>query len=473
MTVLWDAEMAQRATGGFGPRGWQAMGIRIDSRHIAPGDLFVALHGPNHDAHNYVLDALEAGAAAAMVSRVPKGLATNAPLLVVKDTLVGLGALGQAARARLQGKVIALTGSVGKTGTKEMLRHALAGQGETAATVGNLNNHIGVPLTLARLPAAAKYAMVELGMNHAGEIGPLSRMTRPHVALITRIAPAHTEFFASLRDLAAAKAEIFEGLEPGAVAVINADDGFTTQLAEAARTAGAARVLTFGEAAAADARLCGANVSGRCSFIEAEIFGRRLSYHLGVPGRHWAMNSLGALAAAASAGANLSAAAESLADVRPPPGRGTTEKLALPQGEIVLIDESYNASPAAVEAAFAMLVNHSPEPPGRRIAVLGDMLELGANAPAEHATLGQKLARLAVDLVYTVGRESRALAAELRTEQRAEHADRSEEIARVVLEDLKEGDVVLVKGSLGIAMTHVVRALRDVACQHQREIHAP
>lgn len=463
MSALWTARDALAATGGAGPEGWRAAGVAIDSRQVQPGDLFVALIGPNHDGHDHVAAAFAAGAAAAMVSRRPAGLPDDAPLLLVPDTQAGLEALGRAARARFCGTVIALTGSVGKTGTKEMLRLALSRQGKTAATVGNLNNHIGAPLTLARLPADADYAVIELGMNHAGEIGPLSRMVRPHVALITRIAPAHIEFFDSIEGIADAKAEIFEGLAEGGPAIVNADDGFAERLAAAARKAGAGQVIRFGEAPEAEARLLDLALEADGSLVEAALERRWFAYRIGAPGKHWVQNSLGVLCAAAAAGADPAAAADALAEVRPPAGRGATEALALPQGRIILIDESYNASPAAMRAAFAVLAAREPGPGGRRVAVLGDMLELGAKAPAEHGALGTALAALPVDLVFAAGPEMPALVERLRPAQRAGYAPDTAALAEQVLPALRGGDVVLVKGSLGIRMARIVGALRDAA----------
>ncbi len=463
MSALWTASTAKAATGGTGPDGWEAAGVAIDSRQVQAGDLFVALAGPNHDGHDHVAAALKAGAAAAMVSRMPDGVSADAPLLLVDDTQASLDALARAARARFQGKVIALTGSVGKTGTKEMLRLVLSAQGKTSATLGNLNNHIGAPLTLARLPADADYAVLELGMNHPGEIRPLAKLSMPDVALITRIAPAHTEFFASLADVAAAKAEIFEGLKPGGTAIINADDGFAGMLAAAAGQAGAGQVLRFGEAEDADVRLLDLNLQPGGSDIEVQLPDRWFVCHIGAPGRHWVMNSLGVLAAVASAGADPAKAADALAEVRAPAGRGATGTLTLPQGPITLIDESYNASPAAMRAAFSVLTAHQPAGSGRRVAVLGDMLELGENAPREHQELGKALADLPVDLVFAAGPEMPALVAALLPEQRAGYAADTVALAEQVVTALRGGDVVLVKGSLGIGMARILNALRAAA----------
>jgi UDP-N-acetylmuramoyl-tripeptide--D-alanyl-D-alanine ligase len=463
MSALWTAAQAKAATGGSGADGWAASGVSIDSRRVAAGDLFVALRGPNHDGHDHVDAALSAGAAAAMVSHTPVGASASAPLLRVPDTQAGLEALAIAGRERFDGRVIALTGSVGKTGTKEMLRLLLAAQGVTSASEGNLNNHIGAPLSLARLPPAAQFGVFELGMNHPGEIRPLSRMVRPHCALITRIAPAHTAFFSSLDEVAAAKAEIFEGLEPGGVAIVNADDGYGALLSDAAQRASAGQVMRFGEAPGADARLISLEGRPDGSDVEAEVLGERFRYRIGAPGRHWAMNSLAALLAVASVGADVAKAAAAMVSVRPPVGRGAMERLRLPQGLITLIDESYNASPAAMRAAFGVLAGHSPAAGGRRVAILGDMLELGDNAEREHRELGAELAGLLVDAVFAVGPAMQALVAQLRRSQVAGYAGEASALASVVVPALRDGDVVLIKGSLGIGMAQIVKVIKGSA----------
>ncbi len=468
MTPLWTAQDAEAATGGQATAHWLATGVSIDSRTISAGDLFVALRGPSHDGHDHVAAALQAGAAAAMVERRPADLPSDAPLLIVPDCQAGLEALGRAGRARLKGKVIGLTGSVGKTGTKEMLLHMLRQQGKAAATAGNLNNHLGAPLTLARMPQDTDYAVVELGMNHPGEIRPISRMTRPNVALITRIAPAHTAFFSSLAAVAAAKAEIFEGLEPEGIAVVNADDEFCGQLSLTAKQAGAATILTFGRSPGADARLVAVDLQPDHSMVSATILGRDLTYRLGAPGQHWVLNSLGALAAIAAIGADTDGAAAALTGIRPPKGRGATESLLLPQGKVTLIDESYNASPAAMLAAFDVLTRHTPSRTGRRVAILGDMLELGDQAADAHAGLGKALANLPVAAVLTAGLETPSLIAHLRSDQRSGHWPTAKALAAEVVTKLRDGDVVLIKGSLGIGMAHVISALREAASEKEQ-----
>lgn len=460
--VLWTADEARTATGGTGPEEWRATGVSIDSRTLEGGDLFVALVGDRLDGHDHVGDAFESGAAAAMVHRAVPGLAANRPLLVVPETLEGLRQLAAAARARASGRIVALTGSVGKTGTKELLRAALSAFGAVEANRGNLNNHWGAPLSLARLPRDAAFGVFELAMNHAGEIGPLARLVHPHIALITRIAPAHTAFFSSVDEIADAKAEIFEGIEPGGTAVLNRDDPYFGRLADAARAAGAGRILAFGRADGADVRLLGVEADESGSRVIAEIGERQFRYRLDIPGAHWAINSIGALAVIEALGLDVERAADALVQVKPTPGRGARRRVALPDGDgFDLIDESYNASPEAVRAALAVLALTRPAPGGRRIAVLGDMLELGSQGPRMHAELADAVLEHGIDRVHTVGERMAALRAALPVRLRGHHADTSEQGAAAIAADLHAGDVVLVKGSLAMRMAAVVRAILD------------
>ena len=459
MTALWTAQAAAAATGGRASRAWTADGVSIDSRSLARGDLFVALVGPNADGHDHVAAALAAGAAAAVVQRRPKGLPADAPLLEVADTFEALNALAAAARRRAAARIVAVTGSVGKTGTKEALRLVLGRQAPTAASLGNLNNHWGAPLSLARMAPDAAYGVFELGMNHPGEIAPLSRLVRPHVALITTIAPAHTAFFRSLDEVADAKAEIFEGVAPDGTALLNRDNGWFDRLAEAARRRGIGRILGFGRSRDAEARVLEAELGAEGSRVAAEIDGRRLAYRIGAPGPHWVVNSVAVLAAVAALGADLAAAAEALADMEAPAGRGRRCRLGPEGRSFELIDESYNASPEAMRAAFAVLQLAEPAPGGRRIAVLGDMLELGDDAPALHAGLAGDLAARGVDRVYAAGPAMAALFAALPPAARGAHAPDTAALAPLVAASVQPGDVVLVKGSLGMNMARIVAAL--------------
>jgi len=459
--ALWSAAQAASATGGEARGEWRADGVSIDSRTLAPGDLFVALKGPNHDGHDHIQAALSAQAAAAMVERAPDGLA--APLLIVPDTLEGLVALARAARARSEARVVAVTGSVGKTGSKDLIARALATAGPVSVSAGNLNNHIGAPLSLARLPADAAYGVFELGMNHAGEIAPLSRLVRPHVVLVTNVEAVHMEFFADVAEIAEAKAEIFAGVEPGAVAVLNRDNDHFDLLQARAREAGIARIIAFGRGEGCDARLRAYTPGSAGGEVEAEIAGEGISYRIGLSGEHWALNSVAALAAANAAGAPIGAAAAALAAQTALPGRGARFRLALPGGDYEVIDESYNASPVAVAAAIRNLHHAEPGPGGRRIAVLGDMLELGESGPAAHAALAEHLVEAEVDLVFTAGPLMAHLFEALPEPRRGAWSETSADLLPAVRAALQAGDVVLIKGSLGMKMRPLVEALEAAA----------
>lgn len=454
---LWRSDDAAAATGGSTSADWTASGVSIDTRTLEAGDLFVALRGPNHDAHAFVGTAFAGGAAAAMVA-YDATVESGGPLLRVVDTTVALTALAEAARKRTGAKLIAVTGSVGKTGTKEALRHVLAAQGSTYATQGNLNNHWGVPLSLSRLPAQSRFGIFELGMSAPGELTPLSELVRPHVAIVTTVAAAHVEFFASVEDVARAKAEIFAGLD-GGTAVIPRDNDHFELLRDAAQAAGAGRIVSFGGHHEADVRLLSSMMSAESSLATAEIGGRRVSYEIGAPGHHWVINSLAVLAAVDAAGGNVEAAAQALAQVRPPRGRGARSTVALEGGTFELIDESYNASPAAMRAAFETLMLSNPEDGGRRIAVLGDMRELGDEGPALHAALAKDAVEARIDLVFACGPLMKSMYDALPAALRGAHADTSDAVTPLVAAAVRPGDVVCVKGSLGSRMAPVVEAL--------------
>ncbi|MFN3659284.1 MAG: UDP-N-acetylmuramoylalanyl-D-glutamyl-2,6-diaminopimelate--D-alanyl-D-alanine ligase [Pseudolabrys sp.] len=434
-------------------------GVSIDTRTIGKGEAFFALKDVR-DGHDFVEAALKAGAALAVVARSERArFAADAPLLAVDDVLEALRALGRAARARYPGKVIAVTGSVGKTSTKEALLLALSAEGLTHASAASYNNHWGVPLSLARCPADARFAVVEIGMNHAGEITPLTQMARPHVAIVTTVEAVHLEYFGSVEKIADAKAEIFAGVVPGGAAVINRDNAQYARLAAAASAAGVSRIVGFGEHAQAEARLVRCALQPDTSTVEARILGQDVTYKLGAPGRHLVLNSLAVLAAAVLAGADLALAALALAGLRPAPGRGTRLSLALPGGSALLIDESYNANPASMAAAIALLGQAPIGPRGRRIAVLGDMLELGDQGAALHAGLAAPLAAAGVDLVYCAGPQMRALWEALPSGLRGGYAETAAVLEPAVIEALRAGDAVMVKGSHGSKMGPIVKTL--------------
>jgi UDP-N-acetylmuramoyl-tripeptide--D-alanyl-D-alanine ligase len=435
-------------------------GISIDSRTLAPGEAYFAIRGAVHDGHDFVAAALKAGAALAVVEKTQAGkFPSDAPLLVVDDVLAALVDLAHASRARLQAQVIAVTGSVGKTSTKEALLHVLSAQGQTHASAASFNNHWGVPLSLARCPADTRFAVFEIGMNHAGEIEPLVKMVRPHVAIITTIEPVHLEFFSGIEAIADAKAEIFEGVEPGGAAVLNRDNSQFARLSRRAKQCGVARIVSFGVNKKAEARLIDISLHATCSAVHADILGHEVTYKLGMPGRHMAMNSLAVLAAASLAGADLALASLSLSQLEPAAGRGVRQILAVPGGEITLIDESYNANPASMVAALSVLGQAKIGPQGRRIAVLGDMLELGATTAALHAGLNDAIKTHHVDLVYCCGPLMRNLWDALSTGKRGGYADSAANLEAQVLAAVRAGDAVMIKGSFGSKMKTIVTAL--------------
>jgi UDP-N-acetylmuramoyl-tripeptide--D-alanyl-D-alanine ligase len=435
-------------------------GISIDSRTIAPGEAFFAIHGDNRDGHDFVAGALQAGAGLAVVAAARRGdFPAEAPLLVVPDVLDGLRELARAARARSPAKIIAVTGSVGKTGTKEALRLALCKDAETYASVASYNNHWGVPLSLARCPMTARYAVFEIGMNHAGEIAPLARLVRPHVAIVTTVEPVHLEFFASVEEIADAKAEIFLGLEPGGAAVINCDNPQFARLKRRAKAAGVERVVAFGAQARAAAALRKVSLHPQCSTVSARILGVDLAYKIGAPGRHLVINSLAVLAAVSLVGADLALAALALSELKPPSGRGARITLAFDHGTAALIDESYNANPASMRAALALLGQTPVEGRGRRIAVLGDMLELGPRGGDLHRDLLEPITVNQIDLVFCCGPLMRSLWDALPSERRGGYADDASTLAPRIIGELRAGDAVMVKGSLGSRMGPLVQAL--------------
>jgi UDP-N-acetylmuramoyl-tripeptide--D-alanyl-D-alanine ligase len=435
-------------------------GLSIDSRTIKPGEAYFAIKGDVHDGHDFVDAALKAGAALAVVAAARRArFAIDAPLLVVDDVLDSLTDLARSSRARLDAQVIAVTGSVGKTSTKEALRTVLSGQGDTHASVASFNNHWGVPLSLARCPATARFAIFEIGMNHAGEIEPLVKLVRPHVAIITTVEPVHLEFFAGIEAIADAKAEIFAGVEPGGAAVLNRDNSQFARLEANAKARGISRIVSFGADEKSDVRLLDLSLQAATSAVHANILGHDVTYKLGMPGRHMAMNSLAVLAAASLAGADLAIAALALSKIEPTAGRGVRRALDVGTGEAMLIDESYNANPASMRAALNVLGQAAVGARGRRIAVLGDMLELGPSGPALHESLAEAVATNRIDLVYCCGPLMRNLWQALSAGKRGGYADSSAGLEAQVISAIRVGDAIMVKGSLGSKMKTIVNAL--------------
>src|SRR6516165_2119820 len=464
MTPLWSVEAMAAAMGAerAGPLPTGVPGISIDSRTLQRGEAFFAITGDNRDGHDFVRAALDRGAGLAVVAADRRGrFVKDAPLLLVPDVLAGLRELARAARVRSEAKIVAITGSVGKTGTKDALRLALAKDGATHVSVASYNNHWGVPLSLARCPASARYAVFEIGMNHAGEIEPLARLVRPHVAIITAIEPVHLEFFGSLEAIADAKAEIFLGLERGGAAVINRDNPQFAQLERSAQNANVERIVSFGEHARADARLMKCSLQSDTSTVQARIFGTDVTYKLGAPGRHLVLNSLAVLAAAVLVGADLALAALALVDLQPASGRGARLTLDMPGGKALLIDESYNANPASMRAALALLGHADVGPLGRRIAVLGDMLELGPRGAELHRELAMAVLAHDVDLVFCCGPLMHALWEALPSRRKGGYAETAAALESHVLGAVQPGDAVMVKGSLGSRMAPIVKALQS------------
>ncbi len=467
---LWTSAAAAEATGGRaeGP-DWACEGISIDTRTLQPGDLFVALKDAR-DGHDFVAQALEKGAAAALVSRRPEGLPEGAPLLVVEDVLEGLERLGAAGRARTDARVVAITGSVGKTSTKEMLLTMLADQGRTHASVASYNNHWGVPLTLARMPAETEFAIIEIGMNHPGEIAPLSRLARPEVALVTTVAPAHLAAFEDITGIAVEKASIFEGVPEGGQAIFNADIETSGILAEKAAACGL-RALSFGQGGDPYV-LEEVQLQSEVTVVRARAADLPLLFKLSSPGRHFAMNGLGALAACEALGADLALAAQSLGRWQPYAGRGVRETIHLdpvePALTLDLIDDSYNANPASMAAALEVLAAARVTDDigrigkGRRIAILGDMKELGPDETRLHAALADLEATAKLDQVHCIGPLMKALHARLPETQRGAWAETSEELAGRLRGLIDAGDVVLAKGSLSMRLAVIVDAIRKM-----------
>ena len=454
MTPLWTGHDMLEATGGTAATPFAATGVSIDTRTLQPGDLFVALRGEAGDGHDFVAEALARGAAGAMVHRhVPD----TAGLLLVDDTLAALHRLGAYARGRFGGRLAAVTGSVGKTTTKEMLRTILGTFGRTHVAVASYNNHWGLPLTLARLPPDSEFCVVEIGMNHPGEIAPLARLARPHVAVITSVEKAHIGFLGSIEAIADEKAAILQGLQTGGVAVLPAD---TPLLPRLRAVAGAARIVTFGAAPSADVRLVNLAMDADGSDVEADVEDERFAFRLSTPGRHMAMNALAALAAAQHlTGKRADLIVPALERFTPVAGRGVRRQIALPGGTALLLDESYNGNPASMRAALAVL---RLQPAKRRIAVLGDMLELGDAGPAEHRALAADVAA-AADRLFTCGPLMAELFAAVPQPMRGAHAQDSASLAPILARSLAPGDAILIKGSLGSRMKLVVNALEQRA----------
>lgn len=454
MSTLWTHVEAETATGGTATAPFEVGGISIDTRSLQSGDLFVALSAAR-DGHEFVAQAFANGAGAALVNHVPQGV--TGPCLVVEDVMVALTALGAAGRARSKAKVIGVTGSVGKTSTKEMLREMLGDFGTVHAAEASFNNHWGVPITLARLPAATDFAVIEIGMNHPGEIAPLAALARPDIAMITTIAPAHLEAFTDIAAIAQEKAAIFGAMALGGVAIYNADLETTPILAAAA----GADALSFGQNGTI--RLKSLRQTPAALVIEAECDSEVYLVRLADSGAHFGMNALACLTVAKALNLDLALAAQGLGRWRPPTGRGRREIVLLDpahDARMTLIDDAFNANPASMAAALEVLAATKPGPNGRRIAILGDMLELGPSEVALHRAIAGHSALQSVDLVHCVGPRMTALYEALPPRKRGKRVDQAEVLGKIAHSLVRPGDVVLVKGSKGSYVSRVVDALR-------------
>lgn len=472
---LWTAYEAAAATGGvlcakggdpdrWEAEEWEARGVAIDSRTLKPGEIFVALNDVR-DGHEFLDNAFDAGASAALVVKAPADAPEGKPFLVVRDTLEGLRDLARAARLRNFGKRIAVTGSAGKTSTKDMLRVMLSGIGEVHAADRSFNNHFGVPLTLARMPMTSRFGVFEIGMNHAGEITPLVDLVRPHAAIITTVAPAHLEFFDSVEDIAKAKAEIFTGIKQGGIAVLPRDNEHFEFLHMRAKQSAAGSIVTFGKNSESDVRLLGTTPAPEGQKITASINKEQHTFTLGAFGEHQAMNALAALGAALGVGAPLGPCLKALANFQAGDGRGAQQEIDLPEGRgsIILLDESYNANPASMAAALSLLGSLQPKSSGKRIAVLGEMLELGADGNKLHAGISTHLAQAKVEKLYASGALMQALWNAVPGNVQGAFTDDPQTLAKKLIDDLHDGDIIMVKGSNASKVSLVAQALKELA----------
>ena len=465
MSYLWTIADMTKATGGRAlgdmPKG--VSGIGIDSRTTGKGEAFFAIKGENFDGHDFITAAMVSGAAVCVVSegKLPALGKFNAPLIVVDDVLGALEKLALASRERSKAKIIAVTGSAGKTTTKEALRHSLATVGKVHASAASFNNHWGVPLTMAKMPQDTEFGVFEVGMNHPGEIRTLVKFVQPHAAIITIIAAAHLGFFKNLDQIADAKAEIFEGIAPGGTAILNRDDPRYRMLEHAAKQAGVRHITGFGENARSTVKLVAADLKPDHSSITVRIAGRDMNVRVGAPGRHIVQNALAVLGAALAVGADIDKVAKALETLSAEKGRGQRHELAIGSGSFTLIDESYNANPASMQAGLALLAAQAPGGKGRRIAVLGDMLELGKYSARLHRDLAEPIAQCKTDKVFLAGPEMKALQEILPVEFRSEHVQSVNELAQRVESFVRAGDVVMVKSSNGIGFSKLVAHLTN------------
>ena len=458
MSALWTSDEVARALAPVAMAApFEATGVTFDSRAVATGDLFFALSGETTDGHGFVGEALKRGAVAAVVSRDVE--AASDRLIRVPDTMKALVDLGRAGRRRSKARIASVTGSVGKTSTKDALRAMLAAQAETSASAASFNNHVGVPISLARLPRDARYGVFEIGMNHPGEIEPLARQVEAHVGVITNVGPVHIGHMGSEEAIADEKGCLFAGMAEAGVAVLNRDSPHYDRLAGHARRFGVARIVGFGRSEAAEARLLSCSLQDSGSDVVTLIHGRRIEYRLGAAGEHWVLNSIAALAVVEALGASIIEAAATLRNVSASAGRGARRMLKFDGGTVELLDESYNANPVSMRAMLALLARTEPARGGRRMLAMGDMRELGEGADAYHAGLADAVAASGAAQVFLCGPHMQALWRLLAPAQRAVHRPDSASLAGDVAAALRAGDVIAVKGSLGSRMKNVVDAI--------------
>jgi len=464
LVPLWTAQEIGDIFSAEVAGSWHCQGLSIDSRTTVVGDLFLALSGPNSDGHDHVKMAIAKGAVAAIVSKEVSGLDPKF-LVKVADVKAALDSLAQAARARVDIPIIAITGSVGKTGTKEALKGALSRNKKVHASVLSYNNDIGVPLSLARMPRDADYGIFELGMNHAGELRLLSKMVRPHVAIITTVELAHSEFFKNVEAIADAKAEIFDGLLPGGTAILNHDNRQYGRLSDRAKEVGVKNIISFGSDETAHVHILRQVFHDTCSCVIANVKGQIMTFKVGMLGHHWVMNSLAILSAVDAVDGDLGLAGLGLAEMRPLKGRGRRHQIFLDHNDeasILLIDESYNANPASMRAALETLAQTSVRPGARRIAVLADMAELGVQSEALHGALADIVQDKAIERVYTLGPHMKNLSDKLAKFRTGGHFDNRAALEENLIRDLRAGDVIMVKGSNASGMNKVVEKILDL-----------
>ncbi|WP_375703517.1 UDP-N-acetylmuramoyl-tripeptide--D-alanyl-D-alanine ligase [Bartonella sp. AD13SXNS] len=466
MTALWDKKALVAAINGvvMGSMPETFSGVSIDSRTLAEGDVFFCIKGHHLDGHDFAAQAYERGAGVLIVAehRLRDMKKISAPLIVVPDVLQALEQLAQAARKRSRAKIIAITGSVGKTTTKEALKQALATAGNVHANLASLNNCWGVPLTLARMPVESDYGIFEIGMNHRDEIRPLVKLVCPHVALITHICAGHMGFFKDLEEIAKAKAEIFEGLDEKGIAILNADSDFFSYLVQKAKKCGVKKILSFGETKDADYQAHDIRLLTDSTSVIVRIGGRDRKVQIGAPGRHIVQNSLGVIAACDAVGVELEPVFLSFSHFSPQKGRGVRYRLSLSNGgEFYLIDESYNANPASMCAALELLATGPVGKEGRRIAILGDMLELGGDSEKLHLDLIKPIYLSGANPVFLFGEAMKSLVSDLSAYVKVHYAENIEKILPLLLTEISPGDLLMIKSSNSLCSSNIVAALLD------------